>query len=198
MLHVDQRFEVAQFIGPLEHDLQVLHGVAVVGGQWQLELRQPLLHGTGIDLVAIRAGTAGHRDRTVRVGYFAAIHAHRGLALGQQVDLHDVRALLCGDGLGGQVRGSAAGGGAVADAHDIEQRDEPTVDPATDLDVLLGVFLTRDGREQHDFRCVLANRDARTVAIHQTGQQHLVRGGDELLVERGPEGRLFEIRIHSG
>ena len=68
----------------------------------------------------------------------------------------------------------------------------------TDFDVILVMLLARDRSEDRLLGDVPALMNARPVAIRQTRQQNLVQTHDELVVERGPENLVFEIRVHPG
>ena len=107
------------------------------GGERQLELRQPLLDGRGVDLVAIRGGGPRHRDRVIELRQPVARVGQGRLALQHEVDLDDPGPLQHRFLALVEIRLPAGRSGLVRGADDFQQRHEPVVGAGADFDELL-------------------------------------------------------------
>src|SRR5262249_60979650 len=116
-------------------------------------------------------GRAGDGDGIVPVGQAVPRILQRRLALQDQVDLDEV-------GVGGppfaallQVCLPALARDLVRRADDVHQRDQAVVGALADLEVILAVFLPRDGSEQHLLDDVVPLRQAGGGGGRPAGRQ---------------------------
>src|SRR5262249_32850499 len=88
--------------------------------------------------------------------------------------------------------------GLIRRAGHVQQRDQPAVAALPDFDVLLWVLFALNRREEDLLGYVIALPDARAITVRQTREKRLGEARDQVMLKRGPESLLLQIRVHSG
>jgi hypothetical protein len=101
------------------------------------------------------------------------------LALQHKIDLDDISAAGFASGPMVDVMLPADVAGLVGWSEHLHYGDESIGAALANLDILLGVLFADDGCEQGLFGEVMALADSRPIAIYQTGQERLIKTGDE-------------------
>src|SRR5207249_356607 len=114
-----------------------------------------------------------------------------------EIDFHEIAVAIAAVAALFEIGGAAGGGRLVGRAHDVHQGDELAVAALADFDVLFMMLFAHHRREQGLFVDVVALGHARTVAVHEAGQQDLIKTVYQLMLKAGPKIVVFQVRIHS-
>src|SRR5262245_57411371 len=136
-------------------------------------------------------------DGELALGLSVGRETSRRLALQHEIDLDDIRAagFACVPMI--QIILPADACSFVGRGENLDDGDEAFMTALANLDKLLGVLFVDDGSEERLLNKVMPLADSCPIAIHETGQEGLVKAGDEQVLELRPKFRVFEKRIHS-